>query len=122
MVLVGVVYTLLLRQTWNPQGVRKLADVLVHDAMPLAMLLFWLLRPHGRLGRADIAASMALPLGYVAYAMARGAWDGWYAYPFLDVARIGWMHAAINCAGIGAAFLALALLLAGLDRLVARAA
>ena len=118
MILVGVVYSLLLREIWNPQGWQKIADVALHDAVPLAAILFWLLRPHGGLCARDIAASLILPLGYCAYAMARGAMDGWYAYGFLDVAKLGVAPVALNCAGLGAAFLVMVIVLAGLDRIL----
>lgn len=118
MVLVGVVYSLLLRQTWNPQGLQKVADVALHDAMPLIVAVFWMLRPHGGLRAKDVAAALVLPLGYCAYAMARGAMDNWYAYGFLDVAKLGAGPVALNCAGLGAAFLAMAIALARLDAIL----
>ncbi|MEO7054157.1 MAG: Pr6Pr family membrane protein [Rhizomicrobium sp.] len=120
MILVGVVYSLLLRETWDPRGWQKVADVALHDAMPLIVTLFWLLRPHGGVRGGAIAASLVLPLGYCAYAMARGFLDGWYPYLFLDAARLGAARVTLNCLGIGLAFLGLALLLAGLDRALAR--
>ena len=52
--------------------------------------------------------------------MTRGQFDGWYPYPFLDVAQLGAAAVTRNCLGIGVAFLALALLLAGLDRTLLR--
>jgi hypothetical protein len=44
--------------------------------------------------------------------------DGWYAYGFLDVARLGAGPAALNCAGLGVAFLVMAIVLAALDRVL----
>ena len=120
MILVGVTYSLLLRDSWNPQGWQKVTDVALHDAMPLVTVVFWLSQPHGALRRADSVASLILPLGYLAYAMIRGAFDDWYAYAFLDVAKLGAIRAAINAMLIGVAFLAMALLLAGLDKLLGR--
>jgi hypothetical protein len=116
MILVGVTYSLLLRATWNPQGLQKLADMALHDAMPLVVILFWLLRPHRQLRVADIAASLVLPLAFCAYAMTRGALDGWYPYQFLDVAQLGALRAGMNCALLGMVFLAIAAALAWLDR------
>ena len=40
MILVGVVYHLLLRQTWDPQGWQKAADVALHAVMPLIVTAF----------------------------------------------------------------------------------
>jgi hypothetical protein len=116
MILVGVTYSLLLRETWNPQGWQKLADALLHDILPALMLLFWLLRPHGGLGVRDVTAALVLPLGFCVYAFARGAMDGWYPYPFIDMGTLGAARVALNCAAIAAAFTVLAVLLALLDR------
>jgi hypothetical protein len=119
MILVGVVYSLLLRETWDPRGWQKVADVALHDAMPLLTAIFWLLRPHGGLGWRDLTAAVVLPLGYCAYALARGAFDNWYPYAFMDVAKFGAGAVALNCAGLGLAFLAMALILSWLDRALA---
>lgn len=116
MILVGMVYSLLLRETWDPRGWQKVADVALHDAMPLIVTIFWLLRPHGGLRGGDIAATVALPLGYCVYAMTRGAFDNWYPYPFLDADNLGAGVVALNCMGLGLAFLGMAFLLSWLDR------
>lgn len=116
MILVGIVYSLLLRETWDPQGWQKVADIVMHDAMPLIVTIFWLLRPHGDLRGSDIAATAILPLGYCVYAMTRGAFDNWYPYPFLDAGNLGAGAVALNCVGLGLAFLVMAFLLSRLDR------
>jgi hypothetical protein len=118
MILVGIVYSLLLRETWNPQGLQKVADVALHDAMPILVTLFWLLRPRRRLAVKDCWVTVILPLGYTAYVMARGALDGWYPYAFMGAGQFGVTRVALNCTGMGAAFLAMALLLAWLDRVL----
>ena len=33
--IVGITYSLLLRHMWNPQGTQKIADVLLHDVVPV---------------------------------------------------------------------------------------
>jgi hypothetical protein len=115
MILVGVVYTLLLRESWDPRGWQKIADIALHDAMPVVVALFWLLRPHGGLRWRDVWLCVILPLGYFGYALARGAADGWYPYAFMDVAQFGVGVVAINCAIMGAAFVVMAALLKLLD-------
>lgn len=115
MILVGIVYSLLLRETWDPRGWQKVADVMLHDVMPILVALFWLLRPHGGLRWRDIWLCAILPLGYCVYALARGAADGWYPYAFMDVAAAGLGAVALNCAVMGAAFLAMAAVLKLLD-------
>jgi len=83
-VAVGLVYSLLLRSMWNPRGLQKLADAALHDWSPMLFLLMWVLTPHGSLGWRDIKWALLLPAFYLAYALSRGALDGWYAYWFLN--------------------------------------
>ena len=47
---VGVVYSLVLRRLWHPTGAQLVADILLHDVMPPAYVIYWLaLVPKGRL-------------------------------------------------------------------------
>jgi len=84
--LVGLVYSIALRSLWNPQGLQKVADAGLHDATPLLFIIMWAIAPHGSLGRKDFVWALVPPALYAAYALARGAIDGWYAYWFFDPA------------------------------------
>ncbi len=118
--MVGLVYTLLLRATWNPQGLQKLADIALHDATPVLAAAVFLLRRRPALGLRDAGFALVMPLGYVAYALARGAADGWYAYYFLDPRSLSGSQMALNIAGLAVAFFVLALALTGLSNLLSR--
>jgi hypothetical protein len=83
-VTVGLVYSILLRSTWNPQGLQKLADAALHDWTPLMFAVLWALMPHGELKWSDLKWALIPPALYLAYAMARGTIDGWYPYFFLN--------------------------------------
>jgi hypothetical protein len=83
-VTVGLVYSVLLRSTWNPQGLQKLADAALHDWTPLLFAILWALMPHGELKWSDLKWALAPPALYLAYALARGTIDGWYPYYFLN--------------------------------------
>ena len=39
---VGVVYSVLLRHSWNPEGLDKLADIILHDVVPVLYVAFWI--------------------------------------------------------------------------------
>ncbi|QRG09235.1 Pr6Pr family membrane protein [Xanthobacter dioxanivorans] len=119
-VLVGIIYALLLRHVWNPTGWQAVADHLLHEATPLLFLATWGLSRHGSLAVRDALWAMAPPILYLAYALARGEADGWYAYWFLDPAKLGDGRMALNTVLLAAAFLATALLFLGIDRLLAR--
>ena len=117
MLIVSMIYNLLLRQLWHPQGWQLLADVLMHDVMPLLFLLhWWLVIPKASLRWRQVGAWQIYPAAYFAYALARGAVNGWYPYPFLDVATLGYLPVLINAAVILLAFLTVALALVALAR------
>jgi hypothetical protein len=84
--LVGLVYSLWLRSTWDPQGLQKLADIALHDAVPVLFVGMWLAGLHEQLKWRDIVWALVPPLLYCIYALARGAADGFYAYWFLNPA------------------------------------
>jgi hypothetical protein len=84
--LVGLVYSLWLRTTWNPQGLQKLADHALHDAVPVLFLGAWVASLHEQLKWRDILWALVPPVLYAIYALARGAADGFYAYWFLNPA------------------------------------
>lgn len=110
--MVGLVYSALLRATWNPEGWQKLADSLLHDVAPVVFVAFFVAAPRRRLGVVDGLCALIFPLAYVLYAMARGAADGWYAYWFLDPSRLAPAQMALNVVGLSLAFGAMAAVLA----------
>ncbi|HRO25996.1 MAG TPA: Pr6Pr family membrane protein [Luteimonas sp.] len=69
----GLVYALVLRQLWAPQGLQWWADIGLHYAVPLAYLAWWaLLAPHGALGWRDVAGWLLFPLAFFGWTLARG--------------------------------------------------
>lgn len=122
-VLVGLGYHLLLRNVWSPQGAQWLADVLLHYAVPLASLAWWLvLPPRGRIDAAAPLRWLAWPVAYAAYALARGTITGFYPYPFIDVTALGLPRVLLNTAGLMLAFVFAAHLLRALAHWRRRAA
>ena len=116
-VLVGVVYLVLLQKLFHLTGMALAADVLMHKVAPVAMPLYWLaFAPHGRLRWSATLWWSLYPIVYFVYALARGAIDGIYPYPFMDVGKIGLGHSLINAAIIAAAFIVAGEALAWLDR------
>jgi hypothetical protein len=103
-VTVGFIYSLLLRSLWNPQGLQKLADAALHDWTPLFYAGMWALMPHGELKWGDMKWALTPPALYLAYALARGAFDGWYPYYFLDPTLQTGMQLGANILGTLAVF------------------
>jgi hypothetical protein len=115
-IVVGVVYELLLRHLWHPQGLRLLADTLLHDAVPLFYSLFWLLLlPKGKLRWPDPVTWLIYPLLFFIYSMLRGAAFGIYPYPFIDASKLGFAVVLLNATVLLAVFFGLGAGVTALD-------
>ena len=122
--LVGLVYSLLLRGTWQPEGWQAVADHALHDVSPVLFVLFWFVRLRDGAGAGpkwrDAPWALVFPIGYFVYALGRGAIDGWYAYWFLDPAHQSTGELAISVAALAAGVAVLALGFVLLGQAVAR--
>ena len=104
--LVGVVYMTLLRGLIELSGGALLADTLLHKVTPVLTAFWWLLfAPRRRLQWSAPIWWAIYPLAYFAYALVRAHVDGRYPYPFIDVAKLGWLQVALNSGGIALAFI-----------------
>ena len=121
--LVGVVYSLLLRRIWDPQGWQLVADRLLHDLAPLLYVAFWLMWvPKGGLQYPDAGRWALYPMAYFAYALTQARLTGWYPYPFLDVSALGYVAVLRNAAIILAVFMAAGLTMVAASRRFTRPA
>lgn len=106
MALIGIVYVLLLRGLLHLSGAALLADRLLHDVAPPLVVLFWLVfAPKQGLRWRDPPLWALPPLIYFPYGLLRGALEGKYPYPFMDVSQLGWTRALLNAAVIALVFL-----------------
>jgi hypothetical protein len=119
--LVGTVYLILLRGLHPLNGAALLANQLLHYVSPVAMAAYWLLFvPHGRLRWNAPLWWTLFPLVYFVYAIGRGTIDGRYAYPFIDVGKIGLARTIVNGIAIAAGFIPFGLAVIWLDRRLGR--
>ena len=104
-VLVGAVYALLLDGLVELSGGSALANALLHRVTPVSVPVFWAtVTSKGGLRWKKVLVWTVYPLTYLAYALVRGGATGRYAYPFLDVGRLGLGRVLGNSAGIAMAY------------------
>lgn len=121
--MVALVYWLLLRPQWNPQGRQLIADFLLHGAGPALYLGHWLaFVEKGTLRWRSVRSWLVYPVAYFLFVLARGALVGAYPYPFVDVNLLGYVDVTANAAGFLAAFALLGTTVVGTDRAVGRLA
>jgi hypothetical protein len=89
--LVGAAYSLLLRHVWDPEGLQKIADILLHDAVPFLYVAWWLIfLPKARLPWKTALSWLVYPLAYLVFVLFRGALTMRYPYHFIDVVKLGY--------------------------------
>jgi len=116
-----VIYHLLLRSLWEPKGLQLASDYMLHYVMPLAMLVDWLaFTPRGDLRWRDAATWLVVPTLYGGWTLLHGALSGFYPYPFMDVAALGYAGVLLNMVGLLIGFLVPGLLLVAADGALAR--
>lgn len=89
--IVGLVYQLILRFTWDPQGMQKLVDEILHSVTPVLAIIFWVLyEQKEKLKYEMILPWLVYPLFYLIYILIRGSFAHFYPYPFVDVDELGY--------------------------------
>ncbi len=107
--IVGLVYQVVLRHLWSPQGMHMLADETLHTIIPLCVLLFWILYEQKQaLEFRMIIRWLIFPLLYLIYILTQGQFTNFYPYPFIDVTQLGMAKVLAHSAGLMALFVFLA--------------
>jgi len=120
---VGITYSILLRHVWNPEGLQKVADVLLHDAVPLLFVFCWIFAlPKSPLPWKSVLPWLVYPLAYLALALTRGAFTGRYPYYFIDADQLGYTRTFFHAALLLLAFLVLSLVVVAISRRLSRIA
>jgi hypothetical protein len=121
-VIVGAVYNLILRQLWAPTGLQKLVDELLHSAVPIYFVVFWLMFVLKEdLKWKDTFSWLIYPLIYLLIIIFRGSISGYYPYPFVNVSKLGYEKVLINSAVLFAVFWGLSLAFVGIGKLISKA-
>ncbi|UMQ42070.1 Pr6Pr family membrane protein [Chryseobacterium sp. Y16C] len=109
--IVGLVYQIILRSTWDPKGLQRLVDELLHTIIPIFVLIYWYLYENkNRLNYRQILSWTIYPLLYLFYILIRGYFSDFYPYPFINVSDLGYFQVLLNSFGILLLFAALSTL------------
>jgi hypothetical protein len=95
--LVTLYYHFMLAPYLDMQGALLVATILLHYVAPLIFLAWWaLFAPHGTLRWNSIPLMLLPGIGYVAWALLRGAIVNEYPYDILNAGRFGYGAVAIS--------------------------
>lgn len=120
--MVGIVYHLLLRKIWNPQGFQLIADMSLHYVMPALFIIYWVLYVNkAGLRWLHSIVWCVYPIAYLCFSLVRGKITSSYPYPFIDVSAIGYQRALINSAGLLVCFILLGLVFVATGKLIHKA-
>ncbi|MEO5500149.1 MAG: Pr6Pr family membrane protein [Ginsengibacter sp.] len=116
---VGLVYQVVLRSLWHPQGLQMWVDELLHTLIPVAVLIFWFLYQNADLLKwKSIFSWLSYPLVYLVFILIRGRVSGYYPYPFVDVNQLGIQKVMINSVFLLLFFVFISAILIGLGKLM----
>jgi hypothetical protein len=119
--IVGLVYNIILRGVWHPQGLQKLADELLHVAVPLLFIIYWLLfASKNNLQWMDAFKWLLYPAVYLLYAMVRGGIEGFYPYPFINANELPFGRVFMNSFGLLIVFIISGFLFIAISRWLSR--
>jgi len=119
--LVMVFYHFMLAPNYHFEGGLLVSNILMHYVSPFLYLVWWAaLSSHGTLRPRQVPLMLLPGLGYLAYALVRGAITGEYPYDIINVTKVGYGGVAIGAAILIVLVAIFCALLVGLDRLLAR--
>lgn len=111
---VGLIYNVILRPQFPVTGLDRLANELLHVAVPLLYVIYWFFIPKSNLKWANIPAWLIYPLCYCLFILLRGPFGNFYPYPFMNVSKLGLQQVLLNSLGVTTVFLFLSVLFVGL--------
>lgn len=113
----GVVYHLVLAPLDDPRGLAAVANFLLHTAAPVLGVVGWLVvGPRGLTTLRTVLLAAVYPVAWFAVTLVRGAVIGWYPYPFVNVAVLGYGRVALNSLVVAVLFLGLGFGALAVDR------
>ena len=119
--LVGLIYQIILRHLWQPTGLQRIVDELLHTIIPILVIVFWYLYEDKVAAKyKHILKWLIYPLTYLAYILIRGNFSDFYPYPFVNVNQIGLQKVLVNSAGLIVLFAVLSFIFIKVGRTTSR--
>jgi hypothetical protein len=119
--IVGIIYNLILRYLWNPQGLQWVVDELLHTAIPLLFLGFWIIfAPKDELLWKNIWSWLIYPIVYMLFILIRGSLSNFYPYPFINIKVLGLNRVLTNSMGIALTFILVSVLIVALGQFISQ--
>lgn len=104
----GLVFHAVLARTLDLAGWDALGNELVHTIVPVMTVVGWLaIGPRRLISARTVWLSLSFPVCWLAFTLIRGAIAHWYPYPFIDVTKLGYFRAAVNCVWVAVLLLGL---------------
>jgi hypothetical protein len=95
--IVGLVYNIILRFIWQPQGLQSVVDELLHLIIPVIYIIYW----YFKVDKSSIKYVNSLnwliyPLAYFIIILILGSYSNYYPYPFINVVELGYEKVILN--------------------------
>ena len=95
--LVGLVYQIVLRSIWEPKGLQKIVDELLHTIIPLFVLIYWFLFATKKDTNFNTFKNWLIYTTiYFVFILIRGSFSGFYPYPFVNANDLSYQQIAVN--------------------------
>jgi hypothetical protein len=105
----GIVFHAVLKHLLDLESWALVADNILHTAVPVLAVGIWLIYgPRGLTSRRIVWLSVLFPVCWLIFTLIRGEIVGFYPYPFVDVAALGYVRVLINCVWISVLYLGVA--------------
>lgn len=118
---VGFVYNIILRSLWQPQGLHKIVDEMLHTVIPIGYVTYWFFYTNKQtITWKNCFRWLIYPLVYLIVILILGSFSKYYPYPFVDVIVLGFEKVLFNSIFLTLFFVFVSFLFVGVAKLKTR--
>lgn len=94
---VGFLYNTVLRFIWEPQGLQRIVDEMLHLIIPIVFITYWMYNiKSNTIQWKSIFNWLMYPMLYLVVILIRGHFADYYPYPFVNVLELGYSKVILN--------------------------